>query len=108
MAGRPWEPWEVENIRRATWGEMATVARELGRSMGAVTSKRYRLGIGPPKRKWSSSEDAILDNVVAAGGHIQEAVARLGRSRRAAYSRRIARRAVGEEIPRATDGARVY
>ena len=105
---RPWEDWEVERIRDIPRGEIPRVARELRRSFQSVTSKRHRLGIGPPKRTWSPDEDAILDSVVAAGGRIEDAAGSMGRSRDSAYKRRRTRRATGDDLPRATYGARTH
>ena len=105
---RPWESWEEEIAARATWGELPAVARELRRSVQSVTSKRYRLGVGPPKRKWSEAEDERLDHVVAEGGRVEDAALSLGRSRLAAYARRHALREAGAAVPVARCGERVY
>ena len=108
MMRKPWENWEVDRIRNIPRGELAAVARELGRSVQSVACARHRLGIGPPKRSWSEPEDAMLDRFVAAGGRVEDAAVAMGRSRLAAYMRRDKRRAAGEDLPRAVDGARVY
>ena len=108
MMRRPWEWWELDRIRDIARGELASVARELRRSVSSVACARHRLGIGPPKRAWTENEDAALDAVVAAGGRVEDAAASMGRSRLAAYMRRDKRRAAGEDLPRAVDGARVY
>ena len=49
MAGRPWEPWELEAIRDIPPGELARVARELGRSVWSVLSARHRYGLSEPR-----------------------------------------------------------
>ena len=105
---RPWEWREIEAIRDIPRGDISRATRELRRSIGSVLSKRYRMRIGPRKRGWTGDEDAALDRIVAAGGRVEDAAVALGRSRLSAYHRRYTRRVEGEELPRATDGARVY
>ena len=105
---RPWDALEVERIRDIPRGDIPRVARELRRSVQSVTSKRYRLGIGPPKRPWSSEEDARADRIVAEGGRVEDAARALGRSACAAYMRRDARREAGAEVALARVGGRTY
>ena len=65
-----------------------TAAYTLRRTVQSVVSKRFRLGAGPPKRKWSAEEDVRLDRIVADGGSVEDAARALGRSRGSAYLRR--------------------
>ena len=105
---RPWELWEEELIRDIPRGDIPGVARELNRSVGSVVSKRYRLGVGPPKRPWSEAEDLVADRLVAEGGSVQDAARALGRSRISAYLRREARREAGAVVALARAGGRTY
>ena len=105
---RLWESSEEELIRFIPRGDIPRVARELRRSVQSVTSKRYRLGIGPPKRPWSSEEDARADRIVAEGGRVEDAARALGRSACAAYGRRGARREGGAVVAPARAGGRTY
>lgn len=95
---RPWTDDEVDLILDVPRGELSAVADQLDRTLASVVGKRFRLGVGPPKHRWSPSEDRKLDRYVQVG-FIQDAAAEVGRSRCAAYHRRLARRAEGEELP---------
>ena len=96
--GRLWELAEEEIARRATWGELPALARQLGRSIQAIAGKRLKLGAGPAKRPWSIEEDREADRIIADGGGLADVAGALGRTRRSAALRRHTRRAAGEEL----------
>ena len=105
---RPWEPEELARIRDIARGDIARVARELGRSRLSVESARWRLGVGVRKYAWSPEEDVFLDRLVADGGSVENAAAAIGRSRLSAYMRRDKRKGRGVPVAVARRGARVY
>ena len=103
--GRLWEPEEIAAIRDVPVGEIAAVAKRLGRSVQAVRIKRCKLGIAREAApRWSEDESEALDALIADGVKARDAARFIGRSERAGYTRRYRQRQHGEVLARGRSG----
>ena len=101
MPRRPWELWEREVIRNVPRGELAAVARSLGRTLESVRSARHRFGLSDPRPPWSTGEREAFAALVRNGSSVELAALAIGRRAEAGYKRRSADRRAGEDVPAA-------